>query len=185
MTRVKRSKAERASGNGQPPHACRRHIATSNQNCIVVCVAVCRSQHLRCDIYTGLLKDTFCNHLKHVACPTKIKGNHHLQGNVQVYNVRIPDIESLFGFVCNVDSLLFNEQSICCEASDRVDVLMERGRLQVAVNGYRVAAQQMQAAQKRRVKREQIAPWAYLATFMGKSRPRVSCIVSTCLKGIR
>ncbi|CAJ1407544.1 unnamed protein product [Effrenium voratum] len=32
------------------------------------------------------------------------------------------------------------------QASDRVDVLMERGRLQVAVNGYRVAAQQMQVS---------------------------------------
>ena len=37
----------------------------------------------------GSLKDTFCNHLKHVAFSIKIKGNHHLQGNVQVYNVRI------------------------------------------------------------------------------------------------
>ena len=26
-----------------------------------------------------------------MAFSTKIKGNHHLQGNVQVYNVRIPD----------------------------------------------------------------------------------------------
>ena len=30
------------------------------------------------------------NHLKHGFFNTKIKGNHHLQGNVQVYNVRIP-----------------------------------------------------------------------------------------------
>ena len=38
---------------------------------------------------TGLLKkDTFCNHLKHVAFSTKIKGNHHLQGNVQVYSLQ-------------------------------------------------------------------------------------------------
>ena len=36
------------------------------------------------------LKDTFCNHSKHVAFSTQVKGNHHLQGNVQVYNVRIP-----------------------------------------------------------------------------------------------
>ena len=47
------------------------------------------------------LKDTCCNHLKHGAFSTKInhlkhaafsakiKGHHHLQGNVQVYNVRI------------------------------------------------------------------------------------------------
>ena len=31
-----------------------------------------------------------CAHLKHVVFSTKIKENHHLQGNVQVYNVRIP-----------------------------------------------------------------------------------------------
>ena len=42
-------------------------------------------------LWQGSLKDTFCNHLKHVAFfNTKTKGNHHLQGNVQVYNVRIP-----------------------------------------------------------------------------------------------
>ena len=41
--------------------------------------------------HTGLLKrNSFCNHLTHVVFSTKIKGNHHLQGNVQVYNVRIP-----------------------------------------------------------------------------------------------
>ena len=38
----------------------------------------------------GSLKETFCNYLKHVAFFQQIKGNHHLQGNVQVYNVRIP-----------------------------------------------------------------------------------------------
>ena len=27
-----------------------------------------------------------------MAFSTKINGNHHLQGNVQVYNVRIPDV---------------------------------------------------------------------------------------------
>ena len=42
-------------------------------------------------MYQGSSKDTFCNHLKHVVCSTpKLKGNHHLQGNVRVYNVRIP-----------------------------------------------------------------------------------------------
>ena len=40
---------------------------------------------------TGLLKRSpFGNPLKHVAFSTQIEGNHHLQGNVQVYNVRIP-----------------------------------------------------------------------------------------------
>ena len=37
-----------------------------------------------------LKRSPFCNHLKHGFFNTKIKGNHHLQGNVQVYNVRIP-----------------------------------------------------------------------------------------------
>ena len=35
-------------------------------------------------VFQGSSKDTFCNHLK-------TQGNLHLQGNVQVYNVRIPD----------------------------------------------------------------------------------------------
>ena len=35
--------------------------------------------------FQGSLKDTVCNHLKH-----DVKGNHHLQGNVEVYNVSIP-----------------------------------------------------------------------------------------------
>ena len=30
-------------------------------------------------IFKGSLKDTFCNHLKHVAFSTKMKGHHHLQ----------------------------------------------------------------------------------------------------------
>ena len=38
----------------------------------------------------GSLKDTFCNHLKHGFFNTKIKGNHHVQGNVEVYSARIP-----------------------------------------------------------------------------------------------
>ena len=41
----------------------------------------------------GFLKDTFCpfeTWLFHVFS-TKIKGSHHLQGNVQVYNVSIPE----------------------------------------------------------------------------------------------
>ena len=40
-------------------------------------------------MWQGSLKDTFCNHLKHGFFHT-INGNHNLQGNVQVYNVRIP-----------------------------------------------------------------------------------------------
>ena len=36
----------------------------------------------------GSLKDTFCP-FENMAFSTKIKGTHHLQGNVQVYNVRI------------------------------------------------------------------------------------------------
>ena len=35
----------------------------------------------------GSLKDTFCNQLNHVAFSTQTKGNQHLQGNDQVYNV--------------------------------------------------------------------------------------------------
>ena len=37
-----------------------------------------------------LNRSPFCNHLKHVAFSAKIKGNLHLQGNVQVNNVKIP-----------------------------------------------------------------------------------------------
>ena len=37
----------------------------------------------------GSLKDTFCQ-FETWLFSTKTKGNHHLQGNVQVYNVRIP-----------------------------------------------------------------------------------------------
>ena len=33
---------------------------------------------------------------EHVAFSTNIKGTHHLQGNVQVYNVRIPVWGSVF-----------------------------------------------------------------------------------------
>ena len=40
-----------------------------------------------------------CNHLKHVAFSTQIKGNHNLQGNVQVYHVRVP----VFGVVFKGD----------------------------------------------------------------------------------
>ena len=43
--------------------------------------------------YSGLLKrNSFCNPLKHVAFSSKMKGHHHLQGSVQVYDVRIPVI---------------------------------------------------------------------------------------------
>ena len=46
-----------------------------------------------CTNGAGLLKKvTSCNHLKHVAFPTRIEGNHHLQGNAQVYNVRNPQM---------------------------------------------------------------------------------------------
>ena len=42
--------------------------------------------------WTGLLKRSpFCHHLKHGFFHQNQVGNHHLQGNVQVYNVRIPD----------------------------------------------------------------------------------------------
>ena len=37
----------------------------------------------------GSLKDTLCP-FETWQFSTKIKGNHHLQGNVQVYDVRIP-----------------------------------------------------------------------------------------------
>ena len=40
-------------------------------------------------VMQGSLKDTCCNHLKHGFFNTKIKGN-NLEGNAQVYNVRIP-----------------------------------------------------------------------------------------------
>ena len=41
---------------------------------------------------TGLLIDAFCQFENgNMAFSTKIKGNHHLQGNVQVHNVRIPE----------------------------------------------------------------------------------------------
>ena len=53
----------------------------------------------------GCLKDTCCNHLKHGFFNTNIKGNHNLQGDVQVYNVRIPEQEQLFGSA-NLDSFL-------------------------------------------------------------------------------
>ena len=46
------------------------------------------------DFLLGSLKDLHFAHLKHVFF-TKIKGNHRLQGNVQVYNVRIPALVSL------------------------------------------------------------------------------------------
>ena len=39
--------------------------------------------------HQGSSKDTFCS-FETWAFSTKIKGNHHLQGNVQLYNVRIP-----------------------------------------------------------------------------------------------
>ena len=39
---------------------------------------------------TGLLKRYILPILKHDFFNTKIEGHHHLQGNVQVYNVRIP-----------------------------------------------------------------------------------------------
>ena len=38
----------------------------------------------------GSLKDLHLAHLKHGPFPPKIEGDHHLQGNVQVCNVRIP-----------------------------------------------------------------------------------------------
>ena len=38
-------------------------------------------------VVRGSLKHTFC-----LAFSTQAKGSHHLQGNVQVYNVRIPVI---------------------------------------------------------------------------------------------
>ena len=41
-------------------------------------------------LFQGSLRDTFCNQLKHGFFNTKVKGSHHLQGNVQVNNVRIP-----------------------------------------------------------------------------------------------
>ena len=40
----------------------------------------------------GSLKDTFRNHLKHGFFHQNKVGNHHLQGNVQVYNLRIPQL---------------------------------------------------------------------------------------------
>ena len=40
-------------------------------------------------LYSGLLK-RYMLPISNMAFSTKIKGNHHLQGNVQVYNVRIP-----------------------------------------------------------------------------------------------
>ena len=41
----------------------------------------------------GSLKDTFCP-FETWLFPPEINGNHHLQGNVRVYNVRIPVIQS-------------------------------------------------------------------------------------------
>ena len=41
-------------------------------------------------VQQGSLKNIFCNHLKHGTFSTKIQGHLHLQGNVQVDNVRIP-----------------------------------------------------------------------------------------------
>ena len=40
-----------------------------------------------------LKRSPFCHHLTHGFLNTKIKENHHFQGNVQVYNVRIPAIK--------------------------------------------------------------------------------------------
>ena len=40
-----------------------------------------------CQLYQGSLKDAVCPFETWLS--TKIKGNHHIQGNVQVYNVRI------------------------------------------------------------------------------------------------
>ena len=46
-------------------------------------------------IEQGSLKDTFCSHWKHGLFNTKIQGHQHVQGNVQVNNVRIP-VEAYF-----------------------------------------------------------------------------------------
>ena len=52
-------------------------------------------------IYTGLLKRYILPN-RNMAFSTKMRGNHHLQGNVQVYNLRIPDIYvSMDSYACN------------------------------------------------------------------------------------
>ena len=53
-------------------------------------------------IAQGSLKDTSCNHLNYGFFNTKIKGTHHLQGNVQVYNVSgslLRDLECPFSLI--------------------------------------------------------------------------------------
>ena len=47
-------------------------------------------------MYTGLLKRYILQPFDTCGFSTKLEGNHHLQGNVQLYNVRIPDIRDSY-----------------------------------------------------------------------------------------
>ena len=59
----------------------------------------------------GSLKDPHFGQSKHVAVSTKINGNHHLQGNVQVYNVRKPGRPKAFSLSTNDCCSLFESPS--------------------------------------------------------------------------
>ena len=62
----------------------------------------------------GSLTDTCCNHLKHGFFNTKIQGNLHLHGNVQVYNGRIPEctvyFNNLFAVTVGVGNRILERQ---------------------------------------------------------------------------
>ena len=80
----------------------------------MICLSVCRrvglepgwpKQRSACEFFRAPSK-IHVAHLKHgFSFPTKIEGNHHLQGTVQVYNVRIPVFVVSMGFEISVQPL--------------------------------------------------------------------------------
>ena len=65
------------------------HLRTQGEVLAIELAAIIRARGEEIHPWTGLLKRCILP-IWNMAFSTKIKGNHHLQGNVQVYNVSIP-----------------------------------------------------------------------------------------------